>query len=392
MSETLLVLNSGSSSIKFALYPVSDGDAAALVRGTISDIGGSPDFTAQDADGRGLPKGELEAIDAAADHGGLTARLLDWLETGNRSNTLAAAGHRVVHGGLAFTGPAVFDADVMARLRALVPLAPLHQPHNLAAVRAIAERRPGLHQVACFDTAFHRTQPRVAQLFALPRRLSDDGVVRYGFHGLSYDYIARVLPGILDARAEGRIVVAHLGNGSSMCAMHGRKSVATTMGFTALHGLMMGRRSGTLDAGVVVHLYKTLGMTMDEIEHLLYRESGLLGVSGLSNDMQDLEQSSDPHAHEAIDLYCYRAAAELAALVPAMGGLDAIVFTAGIGENSVRVRREICTRLSWMGVELDDAANGSGATHIAARSSKIDVLVVPTDEELVIAEATRATL
>lgn len=390
MTDTILVLNAGSSSIKFALYPAANPDETPLISGKIEGIGRAPDFRARDAQGRDLVEDGLETIDNSAGHGALTTRLLEWLQDHDGDTRLVAAGHRVVHGGRTFTGPVVIDAGTLEKLENLGSLAPLHQPHNLAAVKAISDWAPGLPQVACFDTSFHRTQPRLAQLFALPRELSDAGVIRYGFHGLSYQYIADVLPDHLGTRADGRVIVAHLGNGASMCAMKDRQSIATTMGFTALDGLMMGRRSGSLDPGVVLHLLQSEGLNADEIQKMLYRKSGLLGVSGFSNNMKVLQESSDPHAQEAIDLFCYRAACEAGALVAALEGLDAIVFTAGIGENSAHVRRLICARLGWLGVELDQAANDANGVRISGPKSKVDILVVPTNEGAVIANATRA--
>jgi len=390
MTDTILVLNAGSSSIKFALYPAANTDETPLISGKIEGIGRAPDFRARDAQGRDLVEDGLETIDNSAGHGTLTTRLLEWLRYHDGDTRLVAAGHRVVHGGRTFTGPVVIDAGILEKLENLGSLAPLHQPHNLAAVKAISDWAPGLPQVACFDTSFHRTQPRLAQLFALPRELSDAGVIRYGFHGLSYQYIADVLPDHLGARADGRVIIVHLGNGASMCAMKDRQSIATTMGFTALDGLMMGRRSGSLDPGVVLHLLQSEGLSADEIQKMLYRKSGLLGVSGFSNNMKVLQESSDPHAQEAIDLFCYRAACETGALVAALEGLDAMVFTAGIGENSAHVRRLICARLGWLGVELDQTANDANGARISAPNSKVDILVVPTNEGAVIANATRA--
>ncbi len=390
MKRAILVLNSGSSSIKFALYGEARGDSRPLISGKIAGVGRAPTFKAVDADGRNLVQDGLEHIEASTGHGELTLRLLDWLEKNNSGFEVVAAGHRVVHGGRNFAHPVLVTPDVMVQLEELVPLAPLHQPHNLSAIKALAKRSPGLPQVACFDTSFHRTQPRLAELFALPRALADEGIIRYGFHGLSYDYIAGVLGEHLGGRADGRVIVAHLGNGASMCAMKGRQSVATSMGFTALHGLMMGRRCGTLDAGVVLHLLKNKGMSVDEVQHMLYRESGLLGVSGLSNNMQVLLESDDARAREAVELYCYRAAGEMGRLATALGGLDAVVFTAGIGENATEVRRLICGQLGWMGVELDDGANQRNAARIGTPGSAIDVCVVPTNEELVIAKAVKA--
>ncbi len=295
----------------------------------------------------------------------------------------------MVHGGQTFAGPTLIDAAVCRDLERFIPLAPLHQPHNLAAVNAITRVAPHLPQIACFDTSFHRTQSKFAQLFALPRKLTEEGIIRYGFHGLSYEYIAGVLPDHMHSRSDGRTIVAHLGNGASMCAMKKRRSVAASMGFTALDGLMMGRRCGSLDAGVVLHLLQNRGMTIDEVQHMLYRESGLLGVSGISNNMQVLLESADPKAQEAVDLFCYRAACELSSLVAPLEGLDSIIFTAGIGENSPYVRKAICGHLSWLGVNLDTVANDENATFIHNANSKIDVLVILTNEEAVIAADTR---
>ncbi|WP_419907897.1 acetate/propionate family kinase [Hoeflea sp.] len=389
MTDLILVLNAGSSSIKFALHPVDAGQKEPAVSGAIDGIGTMPQFKAKDQKGQPLALALLEGIDQAADHAQLVTRLLEWLLDSETDRRIVAAGHRVVHGGRQFDRPVSIDAGVLDSLEKLVPLAPLHQPHSLAAIRAVADRIPGLPQVACFDTGFHRTQPRLAQLFALPRQLSDEGIIRYGFHGLSYQYIAGVLPEHLGARADGRVIVAHLGNGASMCAMRERKSIATSMGFTALDGLMMGRRSGSIDPGVLIHLQDDKGMDVDAVRRLLYRDSGLFGVSGISNDMRDLESSTDPHAKEAIDLFCYRAALELGSLAAALEGLDAIVFTAGIGEHSQTVRRLICDRLGWLGVDLDAAANDAHASRISTAASKVDVLVIPTDEEAVIADAVR---
>lgn len=404
MTDVILVVNAGSSSIKFAIYPATPvvthpstnaatmSQPEALISGKIAGIGSKPVFLIRDAQQRGLHDDGLHEIDSSETHAGLTARLLDWIADHTAGYHLTAAGHRVVHGGRTFDAPVLIQPDIMATLADLTSLAPLHQPNNLAVIRAIRERQPGLPQVACFDTSFHRTQPRLAQLFALPRSMSDAGIIRYGFHGLSYEYISSVLPSILGSAAEGRVIVAHLGNGSSLCAMKHRRSVASTMGFTALDGLMMGRRCGTLDAGVVLHMMDQMGMSSAEVSQLLYRESGLLGVSGLSNDMQILEASSDPAAREAIELYCYRAATQFAALACTLEGLDAIVFTAGIGENSVTVRRLICERLAWLGVRLNSAANSANAPVISDDTSTIRVVVMPTNEEAVIAAAVNVAI
>jgi acetate kinase len=388
MTDVILVLNAGSSSIKFAIYPI-EAEASAVILGKVAGIGRAPVFTAHGGDGETLDNVDFTGLDGAASHEAIIAMLLNWLRQHLGDATLVSVGHRVVHGGRNFTKPTLIDTSVLHALEQLIPLAPLHQPHNLAAISAVAKWKANLPQVACFDTSFHQTQDRLAQLFALPRDLTDEGVIRYGFHGLSYDYIASILPAHLGERAKGRVVVAHLGNGASMCAMKNHQSVATSMGFTALDGLMMGSRCGALDAGVILYLMQHKGMSAAEVEHLLYRESGLLGVSGISNNMQVLEGSDSAHAREAIDLYCYRAATVLSGLVSTIGGLDALVFTAGIGENSSHIRNLICQRLSWLGIDLAESANATNATKISSATSRVDVLVIPTDEEVIIARATR---
>lgn len=392
MSGAILTLNAGSSSLKFAIFNTDETAASPLLVGKISGIGTAPVFAARDMQGTPLDKGPLEKLDVAMGHDQLINLLLDWLAAHRSDAPLVAVGHRVVHGGRHFAAPVLVSDPVLELLETLIPLAPLHQPHNLAAIRAVAKRQPNLPQIACFDTGFHQTQGRMAELFALPRALSDEGVIRYGFHGLSYDYIASQLPAHLGAQADGRVIVAHLGNGASMCAMKNQKSVSTSMGFTALDGLMMGRRCGTLDPGVVLYLMQSKGMSAGEVSDMLYRQSGLLGVSGISNDMSVLQNSDNPHAREAIDLYCTRAASVLAGLVPSIGGLDAIVFTAGIGENSDRVRRLICQHLAWLGVSIDTAANAANASVITTAQSQVKVLVIPTNEEIVVAKACRSFL
>jgi len=391
MTDVVLVLNAGSSSIKFAVYP-SGTNTVPLIRGKVAGVGRDPVFSAVRADGTAIDMVMPKNIDAAADHEALISLLLDWLAEHRADRRLVAVGHRVVHGGRDFLKPVIVDDSVLSQLEQLIPLAPLHQPHNLAAIRAISRLQPTVPQVACFDTSFHQTQDRLAQLFALPRDLSDEGIIRYGFHGLSYEYIAGILPDHLVERAEGRVIVAHLGNGASMCAMKNRQSVATSMGFTALDGLMMGRRCGALDAGVVLYLMQSKGLNATEIETLLYRRCGLLGVSGISNNMRELERSDDPKAREAIELFCFRAASVLGGLVTALGGLDAIVFTAGIGENSALVRKLICDRLACFGVDLDPNSNEGNSPRIGSVQSSIDVLVLPTDEEIVISNATNETV
>ena len=357
----VLVLNAGSSSLKASV--VDEG--RAIARATIewgSDATRRPDREA-----------------------GLRSALEELFLAGSPLGSIEAVGHRVVHGGARFAEPARLDAGIVAQLEKLVPMAPLHQPYDLAAIRTLMKLRPELPQVACFDTAFHRAVPALAQTFALPREITAAGVRRYGFHGLSYEYIAAVLPEHLGARAEGRVVVAHLGNGASMCAMRARRSIATTMGFTALEGLMMGTRSGSIDPGVVFYLMRERSMSADEVEHLLYYQSGLLGVSGVSSDMRELLASKDPRAREAVELFAYRAARELGSLAAALGGLDALVFTAGIGERAAPVRAMICEQARWLGVELDAIANESHRAVISSAGSRVTVCVVPTDEEIVIA-------
>ncbi|WP_272007581.1 acetate/propionate family kinase [Roseovarius sp. ZX-A-9] len=392
MNGVFVTLNAGSSSLKFAVFEGGSASTTALMRGKIAGIGGTPVFSAKDAHGKAINTGGLGALEASSDHETLIAQLLPWLASYQKDRPLLAVGHRVVHGGQFYDRPTLISPQVIEELETLVPLAPLHQPHNIAAIRAVEKWRPETPQIACFDTSFHRTQPRLAQLFALPRDLTEQGIIRYGFHGLSYDYIASVLPEHLGQNASGRVIVAHLGNGSSMCAMKNRKSVATSMGFTALDGLMMGRRCGSLDPGVILYLMQAKGMTAPDIENLLYKESGLLGVSGLTNDVQDLQNSDDPNAQEAIALFCYRAASNLANLLPSIGGLDALVFTAGIGENSAQIRELICEQLGWLGVALDDASNKKNATRISTDRSRVEVFVLPTNEEAVIARACRELL
>ncbi|WP_372398415.1 acetate/propionate family kinase [Azospirillum sp. HJ39] len=391
MSNAILVINAGSSSLKFSVFrDHGGGDPAVAVNGQISGIGTQPVFEAKDAERRPLA-GKSWGVGERSDRKALLSYLLDWIEERLDGATLIAAGHRVVHGGVRHAAPVLLTPAVMDELDGLVPLAPLHQPHNLAAIRALAEAHPELPQVACFDTAFHRNQPWQAQTFAIPRELTDEGVRRYGFHGLSYEYIARRLPEIAPELGDSRVVVAHLGSGASMCAIHGGRSVDSTMGFTALDGLPMGTRCGTIDPGVLIYLMRK-GMDADGIEKMLYNKSGLLGVSGISNDMRALLESTDPHAQEAVELFCFRIAKETGALAASMGGVDALVFTAGIGERSAPVRARVGDKLAWMGVELDDSANEANAAKISTPGSRLPVYVIPTDEERMIALHTRRVL
>ncbi|BBO20461.1 MAG: acetate kinase [Rhodocyclaceae bacterium] len=390
MTDAILTINAGSSSIKFALFERGEPlRPQARLRGEIDGIGAQPRLKAQDAGGAvpaELTFVELAGLPADTQHHRTLDFLVQWLREHDSGRPVAAVGHRVVHGADRYAAPvALAPADVEA-LAGFVPLAPLHQPHNVAGIRALTRLLPGVPQVACFDTAFHMTQPALARRFALPRRLSEAGIKRYGFHGLSYEYIARVLPQHLGAKADGRVVVAHLGNGASMCAMQERKSVATTMGFTALDGLMMGTRCGAIDPGVLLHLMEFRQLDAAGLNRLLYKESGLLGVSGISQDMRALLASPAAEAAEAVELFCYRIARELGSLAAALGGLDALVFTAGIGEHAAPVREQVCRRAEWLGVRLDDAANARHATRISAPDSPVDVLVLPTNEEWMIAQ------
>ena len=389
MSDAIVVLNAGSSSIKFAAFACDAGSFALsdrLLHGEIDGTGATARLVAQDAQGVPLQaSGVADPEDSPEGHDRSLRLLFEWLERQLPGRRILAAGHRVVHGGERFVGPVRVDAAILEQLDALGPLAPLHQPHNVAAMRVVARLHPDLPQVASFDTAFHATLPWLARTCALPERLRSAGIRRYGFHGLSYEYIAGVLPEALGDQADGRVVVAHLGNGASLCALRDRRSVETTMGFTTLDGLMMGTRCGRLDAGVVMYMQSALGMSLADVEQVLYRESGLLGVSGLSADMRALEASDDPRAEAAIALFVHRITQELGALAAALGGLDALVFTAGIGEHSAAVRRRVCAAAGWLGVEIDAQANGRHATRIDSAGSRVRVHVIPTDEELMLA-------
>ena len=393
MHGPILVVNAGSSSIKFSSYAAADGqDSSLLFKGQIEGIGTAPHLAANDADGASIADKRWPHGDNPT-HEALFESLIGWMETHLGGEMPAAVGHRVVHGGTAFAGPTRVNAAVLDALQSLCPLAPLHQPHNLAAIRAIAALSPSLPQVACFDTAFHHDLPLVAQRFALPRELQEAaGIRRYGFHGLSYEYIASALRERAPAIASGRVVAAHLGAGASMCAMLDGKSIDTTMGFTALDGLPMATRSGVLDPGVILYLLRERGMDADRLEDLLYHKSGLLGVSALSGDMRELLSSRDRCAKEAIDLFVYRIARELGALVAALGGLDGLVFTAGIGEHSPEIRRLVCERSGWLGITLDTAANERGEPCISTPASRVSVWAIPTDEERMIARQTIAVL
>lgn len=385
----IAVLNAGSSSIKFALY--ATGMAGPLLfRGQVERIGLAAHLKAMDATGRVVaerrwPEGQI-------DHRAATDQILALGRELLSGRPVVAFGHRVVHGGTEFAAPTLIDADVTARLTELVRLAPLHQPHNLAPIEAIANSAPRLPQIACFDTAFHRSQPPVAQEFALPRELTVAGVRRYGFHGLSYDYIVTRLRETAPMLARSRLIIAHLGNGASLCAVEDGRSIASTMGFTAVDGLMMGTRSGALDPGVLLYLLQERGMDAEGIEDLLYRKSGLLGVSGISSDMRTLRASPAPEARQAIELFVYRIVREIGSLAAALGGVDAIVFSAGIGENDPATRAEVASGCRWLGLTLDPARNEAGDTRISTDDSKVSAWIVPTDEEHMIAHYTDAVL
>ncbi|MGI4745740.1 MAG: acetate/propionate family kinase [Janthinobacterium lividum] len=384
--DAILTLNAGSSSIKFALFRIVDADIAVAVRGQISGIGSAPKFRAADPNGKALGEHAWTGGDQTQED--LLQFLLDWIVKHLGSDRLVAVGHRVVHGGRDHDRPALVTADLMASLEALVPLAPLHQPHNLAPIRAVEAIRPGLSQVACFDTAFHHAMPMVAARIALPREFEEQGVRRYGFHGLSYEYIVRRLRVLSPDLAAGRVIVAHLGNGASLCAMKNGQSQDTTMSFTPLDGLVMGTRCGSIDPGAILYLLREHGMNADQVEDLLDRRSGLLGVSGVSSDMRVLLDSDDPKAAEAVELFVFHIAREAGAMASTLGGVDGIVFTGGIGEHAAQVRALVCKRLAWLGVEMDDKANDADADIISTAASRVEVRMIPTDEEAMIARHT----
>ena len=390
MNDALLILNAGSSSVKFSVFD-SPG-LGTVVRGQIESLSTAARFRAFNAENR-LVADKAWKEGSSLSHGDAIDFLLSWgREDANRGYSIVGAGHRVLHGGLKYDRPVRIDRAVLDSLQTIAPLAPLHQPHNLAAIHAVARLAPGLPQVACFDTAFHRTQPALAQMFAIPRSYTEKGIRRYGFHGLSYEFIASELPRLDPKAAAGRTIVAHLGNGASMCAMVAGRSVATTMGLSALDGLVMSTRCGSIDPGVLIYLASHEHLDMPRIQNLLHAESGLLGVSGLSGDMRTLLASSDPRAKEAIDLFVYRAAREIGSLAAAMNGLDALVFTGGIGEHAAPVRAAICEASRWLGVELDTPANVRHGTRISAPTSRVSAWAIPTNEELMIARHTLATL
>jgi acetate kinase len=391
MADYAVVLNAGSSSLKFCIYRRSAGEAWSVeARGQIEGIGTSPQFSAKDGAGQSLEKRSLGG--SVRDARTALDALATWLRSRYGGARVVGVGHRVVHGGAKFTGPTVLTPQILEELRQLVPLAPLHQPYNLAAIEAVSERLPDVPQVACFDTSFHRGASAVAELIPLPGEITQAGVQRYGFHGLSYEYIASVLPEVAPEIATGRVIVAHLGSGASMCALRDGKSVDHTLGFTALDGLCMGTRPGALDPGVVLYLFQNLGLSAKEVETILYKKSGLLGISGIGNDMRDLLGSGEPRARLAVDYFVYRAAKEIGALAAVLGGVDGLVFTAGIGENSAEIRSRICEASAWLGIELDPEANAKSGPRISRQASHVSAWRIATNEELMIARHTGVLL
>jgi acetate kinase len=388
--DTILVVNAGSSSLKFQVFSVASDEPVCLIKGQMDGVGTRPRLRAEDANKQSLID-KTYAAEQVADLPAAIQETGDWLR-GSQNVNLVAVGHRVVHGGPVYDRPVLIDASIVAQLEKYVSLAPLHQPNNLAPIRTLLERRPQLPQVACFDTAFHRDHGALADHFALPERFYAEGVRRYGFHGLSYEYIAHKLPEVAPDIAKGRVIVAHLGSGASMCALANGRSVESTLGFTALDGLPMGTRPGQLDPGVVLYLIGEKGMSTGEVQDLFYRECGLKGLSGISNDVRDLEQSTDPKAAFALDYFVYRIGLYAGMLAAALGGLDGFVFTAGIGENSATMRARIAGKLGWLGAAFDEAANRARGPLISRPDSRVKVYVIPTNEELMIARHTLALL
>ena len=389
MTDSLLVINAGSSSIKFAVF-TADDEPRALARGQVSGIGVTARLEARDGDDAPIDLGDGAA--EIHDHDAALALLLGRLSGAGLIDRLTAAGHRVVHGGPAFAAPVAITDDAIDALAALIPLAPLHQPHNVAAIRALKARLPTLPQVACFDTAFHATQPPEAARFALPLAFWERGLRRYGFHGLSYEAVVARFPEVAGEALPSRTIVAHLGNGASLCAIREGRSIATTMGFSTLDGLVMGTRGGDMDPGLLLHLMREEGYDHARLEALLYHQAGLLGLSGLSPDMRVLLASEAPEAKSAVTQYCYRIARHIGSLAAALQGIDALIFTAGIGENAAAVRGAVCRASAWLGIALDEAANRAGRPRISTDGSRVSCWVVPTDEELVIARHCRRVL
>jgi len=391
MNDYALVLNAGSSSLKFCVYQKpGDSNWKLEARGQIEGIGTSPRLSAKDSLGEILVDEKLD--ETVRDGHGAIEALAGWLRSMYGGSRVLGVGHRVVHGGKKYSHPTLVTPEVMADLKELIPLAPLHQPYNLAAIEAVSERLPGVSQVACFDTGFHSGREAVTEIVPLPRELCQAGLQRYGFHGLSYEYIASVMPQIAPEIADKKVIVAHLGSGASLCAINNGRSVDNSLGFTALDGLCMGTRPGAIDPGVVLYLFQNLGLSAKEVENILYKKSGLLGISGISNDMRDLLDRSEPQARLAVDYFIYRIAKEIGALASVLGGIDGLVFTAGIGENSAEIRRRICQASAWLGVEMDEKMNDNKGPKISTRHSKVSTWVIPTNEELMIARHTGVLL
>ncbi|MGN1035165.1 MAG: acetate/propionate family kinase [Rhodocyclaceae bacterium] len=394
MSKAILTVNAGSSSIKFALFPLAKPiSQKAFVSGQIDGIGADETkLIAKNQEGEKIVNRTLAGVDGGkVTHDSAFNDLFTWFTETYKEFEIVAVGHRVVHGGELYSKPTLIKPDVMKHLEDFIPLAPLHEPHNIAGIKAVLKLQPNVPQVACFDTAFHRTQPEVAQLFGLPKKITAEGVKRYGFHGLSYEFIVQALPEY-SHRANGRVIVCHLGNGASISAVVDKQCVATTLGFSTIDGLVMGTRVGSLDAGVIIHLLRTKNMSVDQLEKMLYKESGLLGVSGISQDMRTLLASDAPEARQAVELFCYRIVREIGSLVAAAGGIDALVFTGGIGENSREIRRNVCEQLQWMGLHINHDANAANEVFISTGRSLIDVLVIPTNEEWMMAKHAQTLL
>jgi len=389
-SNIILVLNSGSSSVKFAVFQNQSPDSPLkrLIAGQITGVGTQPSFSAKDSNGKALKLANNNALVATSDHAGVLTVLLNWLHGDEMDLKITAAGHRIVHGGTDFTKPERVTPATVADLKKLIPLAPHHQPHNIAAIEALSKRLPRLEQVACFDTAFHAAMPGEAAQLGLPAAYAQRGMRRYGFHGLSYEHIVDALPRVCAAPLPDRLVIAHLGNGASMCAVKNGIGIATTMGFSTLDGLPMGTRSGSLDPGAILHVMREDGLDLQGLEDLLYNRAGLLGISGVSSDMRVLLDSNEPSARAAIDYYCYRITRELGSLAATLGGIDALVFTGGIGENATPVRANVVNRSAWLGLHLDQTANDGAGPRITSPDSAVPAWIVPADEESIIARHT----
>jgi acetate kinase len=391
MNDYALILNAGSSSLKFCVFQRPSGEDWHLeARGQIEGIGTSPHLSVKNASDEKIEDKKIDG--ALKDVNGAIEALALWLRSKYGGSRVLGVGHRVVHGGKKYSSPVIITTQVMRDLEDLIPLAPLHQPYNLAAIRAVSERLPEVPQVACFDTGFHSGHSEVVELVPLPEDIRQSGLQRYGFHGLSYEYIASVLPQVAPEIAKGRVIVAHLGSGTSMCAMRNGKSIDSTLGFTALDGLCMGTRPGAIDPGVILYLFQNLGLSAKEVENILYKKSGLIAISGISNDMRDLLGRKEPEAALAVDYFIFRATKEIGALAAVLGGIDGLVFTAGIGENSTEIRQRICESSKWLGIELDHEANKQKGPRISTLGSKVSAWVIPTNEELMIARHTARLL